>query len=213
MARAPTHRGIFIVLEGGEGAGKSTHADKLAARLQAAGRTVRRTFEPGATRVGVDVRRLLLDPGVKVDAWTEALLYAADRAQHVNEVIRPALAAGHDVVCDRFVWSSLAYQGAARGLGIEEVAALNAPATAGLEPDVTVVLDIDPAVGLARAGRSPDRIEAEPAAFHAAVRQAFLDLASARGAPVVDASAARDTVADAIWRAVVAAASGAGVAV
>ena len=173
------HAGLFVVLEGGEGAGKSTQATLLASRLEALGREVVVTREPGATPVGARIRALLLDPATSLSPRAEAMLYAADRAQHVATVIRPALARGAVVISDRFVDSSLAYQGAGRELPLREVAQLSQWATEGLRPDLTVVLDIDPAVGLVRATGDPDRIEQESLSFHRAVRQGFLDLAAA----------------------------------
>jgi dTMP kinase len=174
-----SYPGLFVVFEGGEGAGKSTQVSRLAAVLEESGHEVVVTREPGATPVGVRIRALLLDPSTTLSPRAEALLYAADRAQHVATVVKPALERGAVVISDRYVDSSLAYQGAGRALPQEEVARLSRWATDGLVPDVTVLLDIDPAVGLARATGAPDRIEQESLAFHRAVRQAFLDLAAA----------------------------------
>jgi dTMP kinase len=193
-------RPVLVALEGGEGAGKSTQAARLAERLDAV-----LTLEPGGTALGEVVRRLLLDPGGRpVDARTEALLFAADRAAHVAQVIEPALAAGRSVVSDRFVESSLAYQAFGRGLSLEEVRALSAFATGGRRADVVVVLDVDPAVGADRRGRPPDRMEAEGAAFHARVRAGFAELAAAEPdrIAVVDASGDVDEVARRVWAAV-----------
>ncbi len=185
--RLPAHEGLFIAVEGGEGSGKSTQARLLADWLQAAGRTVVVTREPGATAVGARVRELLLDPATTLDARTEALLYAADRAEHVATVIRPALRRGDVVVTDRYVASSLAYQGAGRALGDAEVVRLSDWATEGLTPDVTVLLDVDPARGLERAaarvhglGTGLDRLEGESLAFHHRVRTRFVELAAAQ---------------------------------
>jgi dTMP kinase len=209
-ARAAKPR--FIVLEGADGSGKSTQVTRLAERLRSSGRTVVETFEPGATALGSRIRALVLDgPGASVggvgpDATTEALLMAADRAQHVAEVVRPALARGDWVVCDRFVPSSLVYQGVARGLGVEAVAAASAWATGGLDPDVIVVLDVVDGVADARRSQT-DRLEREGAAFHAAVRAGYRDLAGSNGWVLVDANASVDTVADEIWS-IVAAATG-----
>jgi dTMP kinase len=182
------HRGLFIVFEGGEGTGKSTQVQRLAATLTDGGRPVLVTREPGATGVGKRIRSLLLtrsgtDPEAPDDAVTpraEALLYAADRAQHVATVIRPALERGQVVISDRFVDSSLAYQGAGRVLPVDEVSWLSNWATGGLKPDLTVLLDLDPAVGLRRvtARGDTDRLESESLTFHERVRYAFLDLAS-----------------------------------
>jgi dTMP kinase len=175
----PSYPGLFVVFEGGEGAGKSTQVQRLAAVLTAEGYDVVVTREPGATDVGARIRALLLDPATTLSARAEALLYAADRAQHVAEVLRPALARGAVVISDRYVDSSLAYQGAGRELDADEVADLSRWATDGLKPQLTVLLDIDPTAGLERATGDPDRIEQESLGFHRAVRQGFLDLAAA----------------------------------
>lgn len=193
---------LFVVIEGGEGTGKSTQVRLLAEALRSRGREVVETFEPGHGPVGSRIRALLLDPQVAPTPVTEVLLYAADRAEHVRTVVRPALARGADVVCDRFLWSSLAYQGIARGLGAEVVHSANEAALDGVEPDVTIVLDVDPVVGLARAGRVPDRMEAESLDFHRLVRRGFRDLAAVNGAPVVDATADVEEVARRCWAAV-----------
>lgn len=171
--------GIFIAFEGGDGAGKSTQARLLADRLRAGGREVVLTFEPGDTPIGKDIRRMLLDvAGVRVSARTEALLYAADRAEHVATVIRPALERGAVVINDRYVDSSIAYQGAGRQLGTADVAALSAFATAGLRPDLTVVVDVPREVRQARMLGAGDRLEREDDEFHERVRQAFRDRAA-----------------------------------
>jgi dTMP kinase len=174
-------QGIFVAFEGGEGAGKSTQAVKLAAWLKVAGYECVTTREPGATPLGASIRELLLRHGeTEPTPRAEALLYAADRAHHVDTVIRPALDHGAVVVTDRYVDSSLAYQGGGRGLEAGEVAWVSAWATRGLRPDLVVLLDVDPAVGLARVGDrgAADRLETEPAEFHGRVRQTFLDLAA-----------------------------------
>ena len=173
------HGGLFVVLEGGEGAGKSTELQRLSAWLTEQGQEVVVTREPGATPVGARIRALLLDPATSLDPRAEALLYAADRAQHVATVVRPALMRGAVVVSDRYIDSSLAYQGAGRALPVEEVARLSRWATEDLRPDLVLLLDIDPRVGLARATGSPDRIEQESLDFHTSVRQGFLRLAAA----------------------------------
>jgi dTMP kinase len=175
----PTYPGLFLVFEGGEGAGKSTQVQRLAEALRAEGYDVVVTREPGATPIGERIRALLLDPTTVLSARAEALLYAADRAHHVSEVIRPALARGAVVLSDRYVDSSLAYQGAGRAMDADDVAELSRWATDGLRPALTVLLDVDPSVGLARATGAPDRIEQESLAFHLAVRQGVLDLATA----------------------------------
>ncbi|MEV0564394.1 dTMP kinase [Dactylosporangium sp. NPDC050588] len=177
--------GLFIVFEGGEGAGKSTQVKHLAEALRKLGRDVVVTREPGATALGARIRSLVLDPpevtGEVVTPRAEALLYAADRAHHVASVVRPALTRGAVVVSDRYVDSSLAYQGAGRTLPVDEVSWLSKWATGGLKPDLVVLLDLEPSIGLARAGRrgEADRLESESLAFHERVRYAFLDLAAA----------------------------------
>lgn len=168
----------FIVFEGGEGAGKSTQSRALADYLEARGHRVRRTREPGGTPAAEAVRAILLDPdNAGLDDRAEALLFAAARGDHAARVIRPALDAGEIVISDRYLDSSVAYQGVARALGAERVADLSLWATGGLVPDLTVVLDVDPALGLARVV-GPDRLEAEPVEWHERVRQAFLDIAA-----------------------------------
>lgn len=177
--------GVFIVLEGGEGAGKTTQLGLLEEWLTSAGRSVLRTREPGGTEIGERIRSLLLDHGQgEVDPRTEALLFAASRAAHVEQKIIPALDSGTVVLCDRYIDSSLAYQGAGRGLGVGQVAQINALATQDLQPDLTVVLDLDPVVSAERraardGGAAGDRIESADIEFHATLRQAFLDRAAA----------------------------------
>ena len=176
--QTPSYAGTFVVLEGGEGAGKSTQLHLLATWLEAAGHEVVVTREPGATPTGARIRALLLDPATgDLAPRAEALLYAADRAQHVATVLRPALERGAVVLSDRYVDSSLAYQGAGRELRVDDVAKLSTWATEGLRPNLTLLLDIDPEIGLARAGGTPDRIEAESLEFHRRVRAEFLTLA------------------------------------
>jgi dTMP kinase len=189
----------FVVLEGGDATGKSTQMGYLAARIRDAGHDVVETFEPGATRLGARLRTLLLDESGPIDPIAEALLMAADRAEHVAGVVRPALQRGAWVLSDRFVPSSLAYQGVGRGLGVAEVGQLNELATAGLEPDLVVVLDLAPDVARARLGLSRDRMEGENDAFALAVHEAYRDLARSRGWSIVDAAADVEAVATAIW--------------
>lgn len=181
--RQPERKGLFVVFEGGDGAGKSSQIPELAAWLTSLGHDVLATREPGGTEIGENIRPLILEQGHgDVDARTEALLYAAARAAHVEQVILPRLRDGGSVVCDRFVDSSAAYQSAGRELSKEEVLAVNSFATQGLVPDLTVLLDISPEEGRARRSASrpgEDRIESEPDGFHARTRQAFLDLAAA----------------------------------
>lgn len=196
---SPDRSGIFVVLEGGEGTGKTTQTRTLAARLRFLGRDVVETFEPGDGVVGARIRTLLLDPSTSPAPVTEVLLYAADRAEHVRKIVRPALERGADVVSDRYLWSSLAYQGIARGLGADLVETANRAAVDGCEPDVTIILDIDPEAGLARTGHAPDRMEAESLEFHRLVRRGFRDLAAVHGTPVVDASLDVDVVAQRCW--------------
>jgi len=202
-------QGFFVAFEGGEGAGKSTQVRLLAEALGAQGLDVVTTREPGGTPSGAAIRAIVLDPATgQLTPRAEALLYAADRAHHVATVIRPALARGAVVISDRYVDSSLAYQGAGRTLDQAEVAQLSVWATEGLVPDFTVLLDLDPEVGLARAG-DPDRLEAEPVDFHRRVRAGFLNLARAepRRYVVIDAGRAADVVFDDVRTAVDAAVS------
>lgn len=192
-------RGRFVVLEGSDGCGKSTQAARLVRALGTRGLDVQATFEPGATELGRDLRRVLLDSPHRVSPRAEALLMAADRAQHVDTVVRPALEAGTWVVSDRFVGSSLAYQGGARGLGFDAVGAINEFATAGLAPDLVVYLRAPVSV-LAQRRRGPaDRIEAEGEAFLAAVVDAYDRLAAGPGWAVVDATPDADAVERAVW--------------
>ncbi len=192
-------RGVFVVLEGGEASGKTTQAIRLAARLREQGREVVETFEPGATAVGAGLRALLLDGPERLEPMTEALLLAADRAQHIAEVVRPALGRGADVVSDRFVASSLAYQGIGRGVGVEVVERLNRVVTAELEPDLVVVLDVTDAVAGTRRPEASDRMERAGERFHATVRDAYRKLAADRGWALVDGGGDPDTVAEQIW--------------
>jgi dTMP kinase len=177
---APRYPGVFLALEGGEGAGKSTQARLLAIWLRDQGYDVVTTHEPGATKVGMRLRALLLDTAhTGLSPQAEALMYAADRAEHVSAVIIPALERGAIVVTDRYVDSSLAYQGAGRQLPVAEIADVNQWATGGLTPDLTILLDLPPLTGLGRRLSSADRLEAEPVEFHQRVRNGFLTLASA----------------------------------
>jgi len=174
--------GLFITLEGGDGAGKTTQAALLEEWLTGAGRTVVRTREPGGTEVGVLIRDIVLHHRGEVAARAEALLYAADRAHHVETVVRPALERGDVVIQDRYLDSSVAYQGAGRVLGRDEVRDLSLWATEQLLPALTVLLDLDPAAARSRldaADKPFDRLEAERESFHARVREEFLALAAA----------------------------------
>ncbi|MBF7084162.1 dTMP kinase [Desulfallas sp. Bu1-1] len=174
-------RGKFIVFEGIDGSGKTTQMELLARVLEARGMPVLRTREPGGTRVGDRLRGLLLDPDYRdLTPRTEAFLYAADRAQHVTEKILPALHRGETVLCDRFLYSTLAYQGWGRGVDIVFLTRLNQLATGGLAPDRVILLDLEVEDGLRRAlkNRPPDRLEGEKAAFFRRVRQGYLEQAS-----------------------------------
>ena len=185
--------GRFVVLEGGDGSGKSTQCARLVDALRAGGTDAIATVEPGGSTLGAELRRLLLDGG-SVDARAEALLMAADRAEHVASVIRPALDRGTWVVTDRFVPSSLVYQGVVRELGVDAVAALSAFATDGLEPDLVLVLDVDDATAESRRAPTADRMEREGQQFHAAVRAAYRDLAARNGWVVIDGGGDADAV-------------------
>jgi dTMP kinase len=168
-------RAVFVSFEGADGSGKSTQAELLRAALAAEGRDVVLTREPGGTELGEAVRALVLD-GPVMGAWAEAALFAASRAEHVDEVIGPALQHGADVVCDRYIDSSLAYQGIARGLGVDAVLQLNLTVTGGLLPDVTFLLLIDPGVAADRQ-IEPDRLEREGSELQAKVDAAYRELA------------------------------------
>jgi dTMP kinase len=190
--------GRFIVLEGGEGSGKSTQAALLARRLDAV-----LTLEPGGTEVGKRLRDLVLGDGTLLDPRAEALLMAADRAQHVAEVVRPALERGADVVSDRFSGSTLAYQGYGRGLDLTDLAGLSSWAADGLGPDLVLLLDLDQEEAAARRCRPRDRIEAAGDTFHQRVLAGYRALAAADPDRwvVVDGSGAVDSVAERVWSA------------
>jgi dTMP kinase len=194
-------RGVFVVLEGGDGCGKSTQAERLVARLRDLGREVVATREPGATEAGAAIRSLVLGGG-DLDPRAEALLIAADRAEHVAEVIRPALERGAVVVSDRYIPSSLAYQGVARALGVDEIARLSEWATGGLVPDLVIVLDVAASEAARRRAGPEDRMEREPDSFRAAVNQAYRDLASRFGWTLVDGAAPVEAVAEQVWKSV-----------
>ncbi|MDT4970084.1 MAG: dTMP kinase [Pseudonocardiales bacterium] len=199
--------GVFVAFEGGEGSGKSTQIALLAEKLRGSGRTVTVTHEPGGTQVGEQIRHLLLHSDETLTPRTEALLFAADRALHVDTVIRPSLDAGEIVLTDRFVDSSLAYQGAGRELTVDDVSRVSRWATGGLRPDLTVLLDIPAAQGLDRArGRAEaDKLEGESLAFHERVRESFRHLAESapRRYLVVDATRPPDEIAARVLAAVV----------
>ncbi|MFM7147231.1 MAG: dTMP kinase [Actinomycetales bacterium] len=195
-----TPRGTFIVFEGGEGAGKSTQERLLAEHLVSIGHDVLRTREPGGTAAAERIRAILLDPAsAGLDVRAEALLFAAARGDHVARVIRPALQAGTTVICDRYLDSSVAYQGYGRQMDPDRIRELSLWATSELLPDLTIILDIDPRVGLARVS-DPDRLEAEPLEYHDRVRKGFLAIAASdpKRYVVVDAMQAPDDVAEQI---------------
>jgi dTMP kinase len=192
----------FIVVEGGEGVGKSTQVDLLVARLRAAGRKVDKTREPGGTERGAELRERLLHDPRAVTPDEELDLMLEDRRIHIEERIAPDIAQGIVVVSDRFSPSTLAYQGVARGLGLEKVEAKCRAVTGNLVPDVVVVLDLRDDVAEARLTGDRDRFERAGADFHARVRAAYRELASARGWVIVDASGSPTEVADRVWAAV-----------
>ena len=195
--RVTTAGGVFVVFEGGDGVGKTTQVDRLCAWLSNAGHDVLKTFEPGDTTVGARIRQIVLDPATgELAPRAEALLYAADKAQHIFAVVRPALERGAVVVCDRYVDSMLAYQGAGRVLEPAEVEHIAHWATEGLRPDLTVVLDAELSLTV-HAKTEKDRLESAGEVFHERTRQFFLELA--RRDPerylVLHARASRDEIA------------------
>jgi dTMP kinase len=196
-----TEPGLFVVFEGGDGVGKSTQVDLLCTALAKAGHEVVATFEPGDSAVGAQIRRLVLDPATgDLDPRAEALLYAADKAQHLHTVVRPALRRGAVVVCDRYVDSMLAYQGAGRVLEPAELERVARWATDGLRADLTVLLDVDPREAV-HAKQDKDRLEAAGETFHDLARRHFLDLASREPETylVLDARGSRESIAAAVW--------------
>ena len=195
---------MFITLEGPEGSGKTTAVETAVKKLEEMGYQIVRTREPGGTPIAEQIRNVILDKAnTAMDPRTEALLYAASRRQHLAEKVWPAIKEGKIVICDRFLDSSLAYQGVARGLGVDEVLNINLFATENTWPDLTLLFDLDPEVGLARINSNPDRevnrLDVEKLDFHKKVRNAFLDLA--KRFPdrfvVIDASQPREVVAKA----------------
>jgi dTMP kinase len=189
-------RGLFLCLDGLDGSGKSTQCRLLADWLRAQGRTVTSCFEPGSTALGEQLRAIVLQHRHQIGLPAEALLFMASRAQLVTEVIRPALAEGHTIVCDRFELSTIVYQGYAGGLDPHQLRHVGHLATGGLEPDLTLVLDLSLEQARARRNRPADRLESREDAYHQRVREGFL--AEARRRPdrikVIDASAATEVV-------------------
>jgi dTMP kinase len=181
---------VFVTFEGLDGSGKSTQVELLRAHLDESGREVVATREPGGTRLGEEIRELLLG-GTEISPWAEAALFAAARAELVAEVIKPALERDADVVCDRYLDSSLAYQGIARGLGVDRVLALNMDAIRGLLPDVTFLLLIDPGEAAARSGEASDRIEREGGEFLREVDKAYRELGSIFASRIVTLDGSR----------------------
>ncbi len=199
-------RGKFITFEGCEGSGKSTILRLIVEKLKEEGIRFILSREPGGTKIGEEIRSVILDKAnTEMDPVTEALLYAASRRQHVQELIIPTLNKGISVLSDRYVDSSLAYQGGARGLGIELIAKINEPATEGVKPDLTVLFDINPEEGLKRiaqnASREVNRLDLEALDFHKKVRKAFLDIAkSSDHFAIIDASKPIDEVFEAAYK-------------
>lgn len=192
---------MFITFEGGEGAGKSTAIKKIVEKLETEGKEIVLTREPGGTPIGEEIRSIILDKkNTDMDVRTEALLYAASRRQHIVQKIIPSLKQGKIVLCDRFLDSSLAYQGYARGIGIEKVYEMNLFATEGVEPDLTLFFDLDPEEGLRRIAansqREVNRLDVEKLSFHQKVREGFLSLAKKfpHRFVVIDASQKPDKV-------------------
>lgn len=199
--------GLFITFEGGEGAGKTTAIHSIYSRLKEEGRKVIVTREPGGSVIAEKIREIILDPDhVEMDARTEALLYAAARRQHLVEKVIPYLEEGYIILCDRFIDSSLVYQGAARKIGMEEVLKINLFATEGLMPHKTLFFDIDPELGLQRIaknrGREVNRLDKETLSFHQLVREAYLNLARAEGERMktIDASKSEEEVFQDAWK-------------
>jgi dTMP kinase len=210
---SPARRGVFITLEGPDGSGKSTQARLLAERLRREGHAVLESVEPGGTRIGQQIRRILLDPAhAELRPTAELLLMFAARAQNVEEAILPALEQGQIVVSDRFTDSSIAYQGAGRGLGWDTVLQVDRIACRGLKPDLTLCIDIDTETGLARAhsrnrnetGKSESRLDEQAVEFHQKARAAYHELArrEPRRFRLIDGGGAPEAVAEKVWDAV-----------
>lgn len=194
----------FIVLEGVNGAGKSTLQSRLAARFRESGKDVLCTREPGATPLGLELRAILQEGRVgKISALAELLLFAADRAEHIEQVIKPALARKSLVICDRYFYSTLAFQGFGRGLDLDTVSRINESAVRGFLPDLVLLLDLDPAEGLRRNNRSgeasTDTFESEALAFHTRIRDGFLEIARKDPAPFIIVNSGKDP--DAVFEA------------
>ncbi len=191
---------MFITLEGGEGAGKTTLAHRLKTLAEAAGYVVCLTRQPGGTALGQSIRQWLL-AGVEMAATTELLLYAADRAEHVAQIIRPALAVGQLVICDRYTDSTIAYQGYGRGLDLALIQRLNQVATGGLAPDCTLWLDLPVVQGLGRLGQVRDRLERTDISFHERLYAGFATLAQQEPSRIsrLDATQTSEAVAAAAW--------------
>ena len=197
-------QGIFITFEGPEGAGQTTLLKKLAKKLEELGYTVVSTREPGGIQIAEQIRKVILDPeNTAMDARTEALLYAASRRQHLVEKVIPALQEGKIVLCDRFIDSSLAYQGYARGIGMDEVLSINQFAIENLMPDITFYFDIDPEVGLKRkSGQEMNRLDLETLDFHQKVRAGYVSLVKKFPERIIqiDASETKETVFTNVWK-------------
>ena len=200
---------MFITLEGPEGSGKTTAVDYAVSKLEELGYKIVRTREPGGTPIAEQIRNVILDKAnTKMDPRTEALLYAASRRQHLVEKVWPAIKEGKIVICDRYLDSSLAYQGGARGLGVDNILNINMFATEGTFPDLTLLFDIDPEVGLARiaanSNREVNRLDLEKLEFHQKVRNTFLELAKRypERFVIIDASKSREEVANATLKAI-----------
>ena len=200
---------MFITIEGPEGSGKTTAVDTAVKELEKMGYQIVRTREPGGTPIAEQIRNVILDKNnVAMDQRTEALLYAASRRQHLVEKVWPALKEGKIVICDRYLDSSLAYQGGARGLGVDNVLNINMFATEGTFPDLTLLFDIEPEIGLARiaanADREVNRLDLEKLEFHKTVRNTFLELAKRYPERfiIIDARKSREEVADATLKAI-----------
>lgn len=205
MAESDAQRGTLLVFEGPEGAGKSTQIRRLEARLRAEGFDPVITREPGGTPSADAIRRVILDPELTMTPLTELLLYCASRAEHVASVIAPALAAGRLVVSDRFAAATVAYQGYGRGMELDLIERLNRIATLGIEPDLTLLLDLDPELGLERVAErgNPDRLERADLDFHRRVRSGFQELADRSPRwRTFDALQDESALADEIWGAV-----------